>query len=138
MWVIPITSQIPDCTTKENKILLGFQANYSGPAQPLQKPQQNTRPHINRVEGYGRLTKDGGRVLPFHGPKFAKPFLVSKLGNSLHHVARREDALAVIKSDLEPIKIMNPREAKDLSNYCRGHGLFAKWGGCWVSNQQIG
>lgn len=76
-----------------------------------------------------RPAKDVGRALPFHGPKFAKPVLVSKLGNSPCKVVRNEDALAATNFDLEPIKIKNPREAKELSKYCRGHKLFSKWGG---------
>lgn len=73
--------------------------------------------------------KDGGRALPFHGPKLAKPVLVSKLGNSPYKVVRNKDALIETNLDPEPTKIMNPGEAKELSNYCKGHGLFAKWGG---------
>ncbi|GLJ31975.1 hypothetical protein SUGI_0643630 [Cryptomeria japonica] len=78
--------------------------------------------------------KDGGRALPFHGPKFAKSVLVSKRGNSPYKVVRNEDALAATNLDPEPIKIKYPTEAKDLSKYCRGRSLFARWGG---SNQPL-
>lgn len=116
MWVIPIISQIPDCATKENCIPLGFRANYLGPGHPLQKPQQNSCPHNFRAEGYRRPTKDGGRA--FHGHKSANYRLISKLGNSLHHGARREGALATTKPNPEFIKILNPREAMDRNPQC--------------------
>ncbi|GLJ30416.1 hypothetical protein SUGI_0601950 [Cryptomeria japonica] len=129
MWVIPITSQIPNCTTKANKIPLGSRTNNLGPGQSIRKPQQNMRPFTNRTKGYVRPVKEGGRALPFHGPKFAKSISVSKQGNSPYKVVRNEDSLVVTNLDPDPIKIKYPIEAKDLSKYCRGHSLFARWGG---------
>ncbi|GLJ32507.1 hypothetical protein SUGI_0654160 [Cryptomeria japonica] len=129
MSVIPITSRILDYATKENCIPLGFRENSPGPGHPLRKPQQNSRPHNFREEGYRRIAKDGGRALQYHGHKSTNYRLVSKLWDSLHHGARREGALAMTKPDPKFIKILNPREAMDLNKYCRGHELFAKWGG---------
>lgn len=38
MWVIPITSQIPNCATRANKIPLGSRTNNSGLGQHILKP----------------------------------------------------------------------------------------------------
>ncbi|GLJ16195.1 hypothetical protein SUGI_0270740 [Cryptomeria japonica] len=133
MWVIPITSRIPGCATNANSIPLGFRANTYGPGHPLRKPQHSSHPHTYRAEGYRRPAMDGGRAMPYHGPKLVNSMPVSKLGNSLHHesknVTRSEGALAVINPDPDCIKILNPKEAMELSKYCRGHELFAKWRG---------
>lgn len=74
--------------------------------------------------------------MPYHCPNLINSKPALRMRNSLHHenknalkATRSEGALKLITPDLNCINISTPREAMELSNYCRGHGLFAKWEG---------
>lgn len=105
MWVIPITFQIPSCTTIANMIPLDARTN-SGSVDSIRKPQQITCPWTSRMEGYSRLVKNGGRAIT--GPKFANTILDTKRENMPHKDARKKDALVTSNLASETIKIKYP------------------------------